>query len=134
MHLPKHFKLRMYARVIPRVMLRYTQKAPFSISFDVTNRCNIRCPYCYFYAEQHPSELSDDDMLSLIREASRSHDFFHATFIGGEPPLRIPVLKEGVRMFPQTWVNTNGLNGFPPEVKPSAWLGSLYRPELFTHK
>jgi len=134
MRLPLHFKPGMYTKVIPRVMLRYTQKVPFSVSFDVTNRCNIRCPYCYFYAEQHPSELSDDDMLSLMREASRSHDFFHATFIGGEPTLRLPVLKEGVKMFPQSWVNTNGLNGFPPEVKASAWLVSLEGSEAIHDK
>ncbi len=73
-------------------------------------------------------------MLHHIKQVATSGNFFHATFIGGEPTLRLPILQEATRLFPQSWVNTNGLNGFPPEVKTSAWLLSLDGPREFHDK
>jgi MoaA/NifB/PqqE/SkfB family radical SAM enzyme len=124
-------KMIRYVGVLPGTAVRYVQKRPFSVSFDITNKCNLRCPYCYYYSREPPEELTNEEMISLIRGVARDGGFFHATFIGGEPTLRLEVLGEGVRLFPQSWVNTNGLNGFPPEVKPSAWIASIDGPEEY---
>lgn len=123
-----------YGGVLPGTLYRYLRKKPFSVSFDITNKCNIRCSYCYYFSREPPEELSDEEMIGLIKGVAENGGFFHATFIGGEPTLRLNVLAEGVRLFPQSWVNTNGLNGFPPEVKPSAWIASIDGPQEFHDK
>lgn len=129
-----HNLRRINVRVLPNVLVRYIQKKPISVSFDVTNKCNAKCKYCYYYSGKLPVELSDSEMIHHIKQVAKSNNFFHATFIGGEPTLRLPVLREGVRLFSQSWINTNGLNGFPSEVKPSAWILSLDGPEEYHDK
>ena len=125
---------RINVNTLPNVMTRYIQKKPISVSFDITNKCNARCGYCYYYSGKPISELSDKDMIKNITRVAKSNNFFHATFIGGEPTLRLSVLREGVKLFSQSWINTNGLNGFPSEINPSAWLISLDGPEEYHDK
>ena len=61
----------------------------------VTESCNLACPYCF---ARNRSELRDMP-LSLARDAiewlcSSSSDRVHVTFWGGEPLLRLGLLRE----------------------------------------
>lgn len=52
-----------------QIVLNYHEDDVISISVDVTNRCNLRCTHCYFYAKPFEKDiLSDDDILKRIRE------------------------------------------------------------------
>lgn len=57
-----------------------------SLTIHITNRCNLNCPYCYKDANNNRKELSKDDILRIVDEASQI-GFSEFTFSGGEPTL-----------------------------------------------
>lgn len=80
-----------------------------AVSIDVTNRCNLRCKHCYFFPQNHKSELSDAELLRTIREIKAKYpSIVHASWVGGEPLLRKEVVEEGMKLFPFNMVVTNG--------------------------
>jgi sulfatase maturation enzyme AslB (radical SAM superfamily) len=91
--------------VFTKAFLNYSRKQPFSASFDITSKCNARCPYCYYYGSsgEHSDSLKDEEMLKFIRSSRQKIPIVHATFIGGEPTLRPNVLREAVTYFPHKW-------------------------------
>ncbi|MHA1974541.1 MAG: radical SAM protein [Candidatus Hodarchaeales archaeon] len=125
--IPTYWKHR---NVFPRAVINYLKSKPFSASFDITNKCNAHCPYCYYYNQEQVTQeiLSNEEMLSFIKRVKQNIPIIHATFIGGEPTLRPKVLSEAVKMFPHSWVITNGIKGFH-SAKPSAWVWSVDGPK-----
>ncbi|MHA1227417.1 MAG: radical SAM protein [Candidatus Hodarchaeales archaeon] len=125
--LPTYWKHR---NVFPRALINYLRKQPFSASFDITNKCNARCPYCYFYSQEVETQenLTDEEMLTFIRSVKQQIPIVHATFIGGEPTLRPNVLSKAVKYFPHSWIITNGIKGFH-SAKPSCWVWSVDGPK-----
>jgi len=86
-----------------------------SISIDISNRCNIRCKGCYFFAEDMDvgGEGSDADFEALIeREKARGTNY--VTVIGGEPSLELARLRKIRKNFSMAVV-TNGLRRIPCE-------------------
>ncbi len=84
-------------------------KLPIGVSIDVTNRCNLRCEHCYFFQQDHKTELSDKDLLKRIREIKKQYpSIIHASWVGGEPLLRKNIIEEGSKLFPFNMVVTNG--------------------------
>lgn len=62
-----------------------------SILFEVTSRCNIRCPHCYnvWKCSDYPQkELNTADAIKLIDRIMEQTRCKHFTFTGGEPLLR----------------------------------------------
>jgi len=57
--------------------------------FYVTNRCNFRCEFCFYYAEiekgRKPNELSLDEIDQLTRKLG---PLLQLSLTGGEPFLR----------------------------------------------
>ena len=57
--------------------------------FYVTNRCNFRCKFCFYYAEiekgRKPNELSLDEIDQLTRKLG---PLLQLSLTGGEPFLR----------------------------------------------
>ena len=120
-------KLLKFRMVYPQAAINFLKKEPFSASFDLTHKCNARCDYCYYYLrpqEQRKESFTDEDLLAFIRKVRRNIPVIHATFIGGEPTLRAPVLREAVNYFPHSWVITNGTRGFNL-ARPDCWIWSL---------
>ena len=75
---------------IPRVAINYLKKQPFAASFDITRNCNCQCPYCYYYgkpSKYRAENLSDEELLTFMRNVKKEIPIIHATFIGGEPTL-----------------------------------------------
>ncbi len=84
-------------------------KFPLAISVDVTNRCNLRCKHCYFFQQNHKSELSDRDLLKKLKEIKTKHpSIVHASWVGGEPLLRKEVVEKGMKLFPFNMIVSNG--------------------------
>ena len=90
-------------------------------AIDITNRCNLRCKHCYFYAhnyEENP-ELSDDEWIEKL-ESLKEMDFpfYQCSWIGGEPLLRKELIEQGMKYFRSNLVATNGTIELPhwPDV------------------
>ena len=78
---------------------------PTTLAVEVTRRCNCRCLYCYNVwkgAGTYPedTELSSDDLLSLIKGVLAQSGIRHIQVTGGEPLLRpdLLLLIEGLRL------------------------------------
>ncbi len=85
-------------------------------SIDVTNRCNLRCKHCYFFASDQDqiSELSVQEWLARIERMQTCRGaFFSCTWVGGEPLLRPELIDRGRRFFKSNRVVTNGTIQLP---------------------
>lgn len=62
---------------------------PKSVDLDITNRCNLRCAYCYHFsgAGDSGSDLSTEEWLGFFEELNRCA-VLDVTIAGGEPFLR----------------------------------------------
>jgi Fe-coproporphyrin III synthase len=80
-------------------------------SIDVTNRCNLRCEHCYFFAEDHDNEreLSIEvwvEKLEAMKAAG--HPMMLCTWVGGEPMVRKQLIEVGRHYFKHNTIVTNG--------------------------
>lgn len=107
--------------VIPRAlfMVMGFPKDGFG-SIDVTGRCNLRCKHCYFYAQEIPQDITDEQWLRRCRElASGVYSKTRSvTWVGGEPLLRKDLIEKAKSFFSNNLVVTNGLIPLPdwPDV------------------
>ncbi len=60
---------------------------PFSVSFELTYRCNLKCRHCYVRAAEGREELSTGECLTILRQLGDA-GFFFLIFTGGEPMTR----------------------------------------------
>ena len=102
---------------------------------NITNRCTLRCKHCFIYREGTPNtptsknEMSADIMIKEIKKYRRKFGIQRMVWMGGEPMLRKDVLKEGIKLFSQNTITTNGtlpLINLGPKIK---WVVSLDGPE-----
>jgi len=67
------------------------RRMPLMVSFHVTGRCNLRCPYCYANYDDRfetpPPDFSTGEILSVIDELHGLGTRW-LTVLGGEPMLR----------------------------------------------
>jgi len=63
---------------------------PYLISWNLTQRCNLRCKHCYINASTAlPDELSTDEALRVIDEIAEVNREVLLIISGGEPLLRL---------------------------------------------
>ena len=74
-------------------------KTPKSVDISITNRCNLRCKYCYHFesADDVDNDLPTDAWLSFFEELSRCA-VLDVCLAGGEPFMRqdLKELIEGI--------------------------------------
>ena len=83
---------------------------------NVTNRCTLKCRHCFVYRDgnpnERPSRLADEmdtrTMLETLKKLRDRHHIHTMVWMGGEPMLRKDVLTEGVKLFAENTVVTNG--------------------------
>lgn len=71
---------------------------PHQITFDITNKCNLRCLHCYNSSGenlQSQNELSDLEVLNFIDEFA-DVKLLNFCFCGGEPLLRKSLVLESI--------------------------------------
>jgi sulfatase maturation enzyme AslB (radical SAM superfamily) len=92
------------------------------LAMNITSRCNLRCAHCYWWREEHPPELDDEQMIAFMQQQRKAGKNL-AILYGGEPTLRPNVCREATRIFDATIIFTNGTVGFPDI--PAIWMLSL---------
>ena len=60
---------------------------PIFIHIRVTNKCNLKCPYCYTQDNNLKKDMSDDEIKSLINICDKE-GALNITWTGGEPFAR----------------------------------------------
>ncbi len=80
---------------------------------EVTQRCNLECPYCFAASGPHGEHRSTDEVVGLLDVVARDGGPRPIQFSGGEPTIRddLPELIKaaGQRGFEHIEVNTNGI-------------------------
>ena len=76
-----------------------------NLLLSLTERCNLRCSYCYYKESQidRITDMSDEVLEAALRVAFErtielKHNFLNITFFGGEPLLRMDAIKKGVKL------------------------------------
>ncbi len=84
---------------------------------NVTNLCNLSCKHCFVFREDNPNQprdkMDDAAMLDQLRFLRDKHGIKAMLFMGGEPMIRKKLVLEGVRLFEQPSIVTNGTYGIP---------------------
>ncbi len=79
---------------------------------NITNRCTLRCKHCFIYREGNPNDASAEMetavMLGKLAELQKRHGIQHMLWMGGEPLLRPDVLRDGIKLFSNNTITTNG--------------------------
>ena len=98
-------------------------------SVDVTARCPSRCGHCYFFRNPpQGSDLPDSEFLDRLRAWKARTRVDCMLWLGGEPFLRTPVLREGARLFRRNAAFTGGQVPVPTDL-PIGVMVSLDGPE-----
>ncbi len=101
-------------------------KAPFAINYDITWRCNLRCVHCYYWRSVEQlgiarHELSSEEWHGEFLRA-RAAGTYSASLTGGEPTLRLDVLRDAYKIFPTIQIATNGVTKVPDDINCSIWV------------
>lgn len=87
---------------------------PIGFSFDITNRCNLRCKHCYFVQQKVSDELPKQKLIEHILALKKQYPTaIHAAWIGGEPLLRADLLPDCTQLFSMNMIVTNGTFELP---------------------
>lgn len=113
---------------LPSVFLLMYRGKKFAMSFDISDFCNLKCPYCYWWESRKGEELPIEKIVNIAK-MYRKMGIIHATWVGGEPMLRPDVLREVTKIFPINWIVTNGTNiykakdaSFDPFELTNTWI------------
>ncbi|MDP6404642.1 MAG: radical SAM protein [Alphaproteobacteria bacterium] len=84
---------------------------------NVTNACNLECAHCFIYRDGNPvsarDKMDDETMLHQLRKLRDRHNIRYMYFMGGEPMIRKDLVFEGMKLFEQCQIVTNGTYGIP---------------------
>lgn len=75
-------------------------RAPHQISFDITNKCNLRCLHCYNSSGENDviaDELTDNEVLNFIKSL-QDMELYNVCFCGGEPLERKKILIDSINL------------------------------------
>lgn len=109
--------------ITAKTFTKLISQKPFAASIDLTDKCNLRCPMCYWWTHKPKKELPDEKMIALAKRLRKS-GIIHCTWVGGEPLLRAKLLEKLVEFFPANWVVTNATLPLP-KLKNTFFIVSL---------
>lgn len=96
------------------IILKKIPQYPLVGSFDVTNRCTLKCKHCYWWEQTHDKELPEGVFLTKLKEIKKVHPtLISAVWLGGEPLLRKDLVFEAKKLFSFNEVITNGTIPLP---------------------
>lgn len=87
-------------------------------TYDMSNRCNIRCEGCYYFTgeKQFADENRNPDDWRQLLEAEKKRGITFVVLAGAEPSLAPELCKVCHQVIPLGAVASNGLKILPPEI------------------
>ncbi len=87
-------------------------------TYDMTNRCNIRCNGCYYYegAKQFAQENRDTAAWRRLMQAEKERGITFVVLAGAEPSLVPELCQVCYDEMPLGAIATNGLKRIPPST------------------
>ncbi|HON58471.1 MAG TPA: hypothetical protein P5040_01855 [Smithella sp.] len=87
-------------------------------TYDMTNRCNIRCDGCYYYEgeKQFAREVHDADAWRNLMRAEKERGITYVVLAGAEPSLVPELLEVCYQEMPLGSIATNGFRKIPESV------------------
>ncbi|MCF7927453.1 MAG: radical SAM protein [Spirochaetales bacterium] len=90
---------------------------PKAVNFDITSECNLDCEHCYWRKTYDPgAELSDEQWEAVFSDYS-SKGIKSAFLTGGEPSLRLPVIRAAYKYFDGITIVSNGTLPIPEDIQ-----------------
>jgi radical SAM protein with 4Fe4S-binding SPASM domain len=73
----------------PKVLqeLRKANPFPLTVTLELTERCNLRCPHCYVPRTENVEELTSFEVFGIIDQLAETNAIW-LSLTGGEPLLR----------------------------------------------
>ncbi|MBD3230931.1 MAG: radical SAM protein [Candidatus Lokiarchaeota archaeon] len=94
---------------------------PLAVNYDITYKCNLNCEHCYFRSSNpKPWELSDEQWHEVFKK-HHSLGISSAALTGGEPTLRMNVIRDAYETFGLIQIATNGLIKIPDDIRATIW-------------
>ena len=87
-------------------------------TYDMSNRCNIRCDGCYYYEgeKQFAPENSDTQAWRKLMQAEKARGITYVVLAGAEPSLVPELLEVCYSEMPLGSIATNGFKKIPESV------------------
>jgi len=87
-------------------------------TYDMTNRCNIRCEGCYYYngEKQFAKENSNEEEWRQLMVAEKERGITFAVLAGAEPSLVSRLCRICYEHIPLGAIATNGLKPIPLDI------------------
>jgi hypothetical protein len=87
-------------------------------TYDMSNRCNIRCDGCYYYEgeKQFAKEVDDVEAWRGLMRAEKARGITYVVLAGAEPSLVPELLEVCYQEMPLGSIATNGFKKIPESV------------------
>jgi organic radical activating enzyme len=87
-------------------------------TYDMTNRCNLKCNGCYYYEgeKQHTIEEKDPEKWRALFQAEKERGITFVVLAGAEPGLVPGLCQTCYEVIPLGCIASNGLKTFPKEI------------------
>jgi MoaA/NifB/PqqE/SkfB family radical SAM enzyme len=87
-------------------------------TYDMTNRCNVRCEGCYYYngEKQFAREVRDEHAWQQLFAAEKERGITFVVLAGAEPSLVPELCAAAYRVIPHGAIASNGLKPLPKEI------------------
>lgn len=87
-------------------------------TYDMSNRCNIRCEGCYYFTgeKQFADENRNPDDWRQLLEAEKKRGITFVVLAGAEPSLAPELCEVCHQVIPLGAIASNGLKVLPPEI------------------
>jgi MoaA/NifB/PqqE/SkfB family radical SAM enzyme len=87
-------------------------------TYDMTNRCNLRCEGCYYYEgdKQFAKENKDPEAWRKLMEAEKARGITYVVLAGAEPSLVPELCRVCFDVIPLGTIATNGLKRIPEAI------------------
>jgi len=93
------------------------RECPSVVNFDITSRCNLDCEHCYWKkTSDSKKELSDKEWKEIFLKYKNKGT--SSTFLtGGEPALRLNVIRMADKIFNSVTIVSNGTIKIPEDIQ-----------------
>jgi len=88
-------------------------------TYDMANRCNIRCEGCYYYEgdKQFARENRDPEAWRDLMRAEKERGITYVVLAGAEPSMAAELCKVCYQEMPLGTIATNGLKFIPESIR-----------------